>query len=54
MTKKLYDIDSYIKEFDANVTSCNEVEGGFEVILDKTAFFPTEGGQYHDNGSMQG
>lgn len=54
MTKKLYDIDSYIKEFDANVTSCNEVDGGFEVILDKTAFFPTEGGQYHDNGSIAG
>ena len=52
MTEKLYDIDSYIKEFDANVISCCEDGGKFKVVLDKTAFFPEEGGQDSDRGVM--
>ena len=43
MTKKLYDDDAYIKSFDASVISCAEAEGGFEVVLDKTAFFSERG-----------
>lgn len=53
MTEKLYDLNSYLKEFDATVISCNSCpEGLYEVILDKTAFFPEEGGQTSDIGKI--
>ncbi|MBQ8605503.1 MAG: alanyl-tRNA editing protein [Clostridia bacterium] len=54
MTIKLYDEDPYIKEFTANVVSCEKDGDNYRVILDRTAFFPTEGGQYHDGGSIAG
>ena len=49
-TIKLYENDSYIKEFTATVVSCAETDGGFLVVLDKTAFFPEGGGQDADKG----
>lgn len=50
MTEKLYYKDAYLKEFDAEVLSVTATDGGFAVILDKTAFFPEEGGQSSDSG----
>ena len=50
MTQKLYYENQYIKEFTAQVLSCEEGKRGFEVILDKTAFFPEGGGQPGDTG----
>ena len=50
MTQKLYYENQYIKEFTATVLSCTEGKRGFEVILDKTAFFPEGGGQPGDTG----
>ena len=50
MTEKLYYENQYIKEFSASVVSCTEGKRGFEVILDKTAFFPEGGGQPGDTG----
>ena len=50
MTERLYYKDQYIKEFEAQVISCAEGKNGFEVILDKTAFFPEGGGQPGDKG----
>jgi len=47
---KLYDIDSYINEFDTTVISCEKTIDGYRVFLDKTAFFPTAGGQTCDTG----
>lgn len=50
MTEKLYYLDAYIKEFDAEVVSVSKRDGKYEVALSKTAFFPEEGGQSADRG----
>ncbi|MBI2649827.1 alanyl-tRNA editing protein [Candidatus Woesearchaeota archaeon] len=47
MESALYMNDSYLKEFEATVES---VKDGKFVVLDKTAFYPTGGGQPHDTG----
>ncbi len=53
LTEKLYDYNSYLTEFEADVISCTKADDGFfKVILNKTAFFPEEGGQYSDHGIL--
>ena len=54
MTEKLYDRDPYQRSFEAAVLSCKAMEDQYEVILDRTLFFPEEGGQSPDQGILGG
>ena len=49
-TEKLYYKDGYMKEFTAEVVSCEKEKKGYRVVLDRTAFFPEGGGQFGDIG----
>lgn len=50
MTELLYQTDSYLKEFDAVITSVLAAERA--VILDRTPFYPGGGGQPCDFGTL--
>lgn len=52
MTERLYDADSHLKEFTARVIKCTPRDGGYAVVLDRTAFFPEGGGQESDRGAI--
>lgn len=53
MTERLYYTDSHLTEFDALVASVTSREDGSTgVLLDKTAFYPTGGGQPTDTGAL--
>ena len=52
MTVKLYDDNSYAKEFDATVINCEKTDNGYQIELDRTLFFPEEGGQTSDTGLL--
>ena len=54
MTKKIFNSDPYLKKFEATVLTCEENKGKFDLTLDQTAFFPTGGGQPHDDGTIGG
>jgi alanyl-tRNA synthetase len=60
-TRRLYYDDSFEKEFSARIVSCDPAAivaspaakaPAWEVILDRTAFYPTSGGQPHDLGKL--
>ena len=52
MTDRLYYHDCYVKEFRARVV--NASPDGLRVYLDRTAFYPTSGGQPYDLGTLGG
>jgi alanyl-tRNA synthetase len=60
-THRLYYDDSFEKEFTAKVLACDPAlilpspeakAPAWEVVLDRTAFYPTSGGQPHDIGKL--
>ena len=52
MTVKLYDKDAYQTVFEAQVITCTKRENDYDIILDQTLFFPEEGGQTCDRGTL--
>ena len=50
MTEKLFYQDSHLFEFEATVLEVQKEKRGWEVVLDRTAFFPEGGGQPADTG----
>ena len=52
MTERLYYQDSYLRDFEARVVEI--ANAGRRVYLDRTAFYPTSGGQSFDLGLLGG
>jgi alanyl-tRNA synthetase len=60
-TRRLYYYDSFEREFEAQVLSCEPAmlaagltAPAWDVALDRTLFYPTSGGQPHDVGRLGG
>ena len=54
-TERLYYDDSHLVEFEARVIEVSErVSGWTAITLDRTAFYPTGGGQPSDTGTLNG
>lgn len=54
MTERLYYADSYQCQFEAIVTETLSWRGQPAIVLSRSAFYPTSGGQPHDTGRLQG
>ena len=54
MTTRLYYDDPYLTAFDARIVRRIAAQGGVGLILDRTAFYPTSGGQPCDAGWLNG
>jgi alanyl-tRNA synthetase len=52
MTTRIYFTDALAQEFDAVVASCTPAADRFDVVLDRTAFYPSSGGQPFDTGTL--
>jgi len=52
MTERLYQKDAYMTECTARLVRMDKIEGKDAVVLDRTCFYPTSGGQLHDTGTI--
>ena len=52
MTDRIYYTEPYQQAFEATVVACDSRDGRFEILLDRTAFYPTSGGQPADVGIL--
>jgi alanyl-tRNA synthetase len=57
MPERLYYSDSFLSSFEARVSDIREISRNqgqpvWQIALDRTAFYPTSGGQPHDTGSV--
>lgn len=50
MSERLYYEDAYTTRFEAQIIEHVSDSGRLAVVLDKTYFYPTSGGQPHDQG----
>lgn len=53
-TERLYYVDPYLREFAGRILARETVGGRPALALDRTAFYPTGGGQPHDTGALIG
>lgn len=51
-TERLYYDDAFLREFDAAVIACEPAGERWHLRLDRTAFYPTSGGQPFDTGRL--
>jgi alanyl-tRNA synthetase len=51
-TDRLYYHDSFLYDFNARVVEAFDNNGRTAIVLDRTAFYPTSGGQVHDLGTL--
>lgn len=54
MTERLYYTDPYLTDFDARLIEVRDAGGRSGLVLDRTAFYPTSGGQPFDTGVLGG
>ena len=55
MTVSLYDDDAYLARFTAVVLSAEALpDSRYDIVLDRTVFFPEQGGQTADTGRLDG
>lgn len=52
--EKIFYEDTHILDFEAVVTDCQPNKDSYLIVLDRTAFFPEEGGQPADTGTLNG
>ena len=52
MTERIYYTEPACRSFEAVVTAVTEHEGASAIVLDRTAFYPTSGGQPFDTGRL--
>ena len=52
MTTRIYFTDALAREFEASVVACTASGDRFDVVLDRTIFYPTSGGQPFDTGML--
>jgi alanyl-tRNA synthetase len=51
-SERLYYTDAYLVEFDAVVRDAKPQNDRWKIVLDRTAFYPTSGGQPFDIGTL--
>ncbi len=54
MTERLYYDNAYLTEFDGTILACRANGANWDVLLDRSAFYPTSGGQPYDTGTLGG
>lgn len=52
MTERLYYDNAYLTEFEGQVLACRPNGDQYDVLLDRSAFYPTSGGQPYDTGTL--